>query len=80
MLSPPKPKPRRVRAEPAPDEPVPLSEGRQEAALEQVGPSCWMFVVEAMANTRGFDTRPLSAVLYLYPTGAEADAIGAATS
>ena len=73
VLSPPKPKVRRERPEPVADEPVPLPKDDQQRLLEQVGPSCWMFVIEAMANTRGFNTRPLSAALYLYPTGAEAE-------
>ena len=70
---PPKPKLRRVRPEPVPDEPVPLPIDDKQRFLEQVGPSCWLFVIEAMANTAGFNTRPLGAALYLYPTNVRDD-------
>jgi hypothetical protein len=60
-------------AKAVPEYPVPEPKDDKARLLEQVGPSCWLFVVEAIANTRGLDTRTLSAVLYLHPAGAEAE-------
>ncbi len=39
------------------------------ALLEQSGPSCWLFVTEAIADQQGLDTWLLAGIIYLYPQG-----------
>jgi hypothetical protein len=56
-----------VKQEPA--QPVPPINEPLDRLLTQVGPSCWLFVVEAIANIKGLDTHRLATALQLYPSG-----------
>lgn len=69
--------PRRKRDEPAPaPTAVPPLVDPPGRLLKQFGPSCWLFVIEAIAKVRGLDTRLFATALQLYPAGAEAKGKG----
>jgi hypothetical protein len=71
------PRPPKVKRTPPPREPatVPPIKEEKDRLLEQVGPSCYLFVIEAMARVRGLDTGLLATILYLYPDPAGGDTL-----
>ncbi|WP_078946158.1 eCIS core domain-containing protein [Streptomyces exfoliatus] len=47
---------------------------RETRLIGQVGPSCWLYVLEAMANAYGLNTTALNAAMRSFPEKADRDA------
>ncbi|WSL58542.1 DUF4157 domain-containing protein [Kitasatospora herbaricolor] len=52
---------------------------RETRLIGQVGPSCWLYVLEAMANAYGLPTTGLNAAMRAFPTSTERNARAAQT-